>query len=250
MSPDLFRLDGKAIVVAGGAGHIGSKVCEGLSTFGARVLCVSSQKADIGAFVSYAICDVRNEAAFGNVVQRFADRCGRLDGLVNAAGRAPRGLDPQMPADAIVDALRQSLVHHMTCAGSVLANMKGPGSIVSIASMWGLVAPTREIYPADLNNEPGLPVPCAAAGVMQLMKTLAMMGGPRGIRANAVVPGWFPKKRGPDRPDYMEAITSRVCLGRIGQADELVGAVVFLLSDASSYMTGQSLVIDGGYTIR
>jgi NAD(P)-dependent dehydrogenase (short-subunit alcohol dehydrogenase family) len=111
------------------------------------------------------------------------------------------------------------------------------------------VSPDPAMY-LDLKNEPCLAMPPAAAGILQMTKYMAVLAAPSGVRINALVPGCFPKKRGADRPDYMEEIAKRVPLGRIGQPQELVGAVIFLLSGAASYVTGHSLVVDGGYTLR
>jgi NAD(P)-dependent dehydrogenase (short-subunit alcohol dehydrogenase family) len=102
----------------------------------------------------------------------------------------------------------------------------------------------------DLANEPSIAMAAAAGGIGGMTRYLARVLAERNIRVNALVPGWFPKKRGVERPDYMQQITSRVPMGRIGQPDELVGAAIFLLSGASSYMTGQQLVIDGGYGLQ
>ena len=103
---------------------------------------------------------------------------------------------------------------------------------------------------AGLIAAPGLPHYTAAKhGVLGLTKSAAQEYNARGIRVNAVSPGWFPRKRGPDREDYMHELTSRIPMGRIGQPNELVGAYAFLLSPASSYVTGQNIVVDGGFGI-
>ena len=89
----------------------------------------------------------------------------------------------------------------------------------------------------------------AKGAVHQITKYMAAMLAERNIRVNTLVPGFFPKKRGADSPEYIEQIVSRLCIKRIGSPKDLLGPITFLLSDASNYMTGSELTIDGGYSI-
>lgn len=237
MSP--FDLSGKHIAVTGGSGHLGSAICRGLIAAGANVVNLSSKQLD---GVETHICDVSSEADVEYVLSSI-----EVDGLVQCACRAPRGLDLEMATEEFTAALNGIVTQYFAVARTAMKHMPNGGSIVNLASMWGLVAPNPAIY-LDLKNEPALPVPSAGAGLIQLTKYLAVLGAKQNIRCNALIPGWFPKKRGPDRPDYMAEICSRVPMGRIGQPEEIVGPALFLLSNASSYMTGQKLIIDGGYT--
>jgi gluconate 5-dehydrogenase len=104
------------------------------------------------------------------------------------------------------------------------------------------------MYPADIHG-PSAHHAAAKAGILQLTRYLAAEWASQGIRVNSVSPGWFPQKRGPERPDFMDEVNSRIPMGRIGQPSEIAGAVIFLIGDASSYVTGQNLVVDGGYSI-
>lgn len=237
----LFDLSGKRIVVTGGSGHLGAGICRGLIEADAKVLNLSSKPLD---GVGTIICDVSNEADVQSHMLDFG-----IEGLVQCACRAPRGLHIDIPADEFTAALHGIVTQYFTVARAAMKFMPRGGVIVNLASMWGLVAPNPAVY-LDLKNEPALPVPSAGAGLIQLTKYLAVLGAKQNIRCNALIPGWFPKKRGPDRPDYMAEICSRVPMGRIGQPEEIVGPALFLLSNASSYMTGQQLIIDGGYTIQ
>jgi NAD(P)-dependent dehydrogenase (short-subunit alcohol dehydrogenase family) len=256
-STDLFSLQGHSIVVTGGAGYLGREICASLRDRGAHVLCVSSR---IGTFappssseqvgsITSEICDLNDEGAFAETIAPFAGAHGGLTGLVNCAVRASRGIDLEMSKEDLEETLQGVFVHYFTCARTALRSFgETPGSIVNIASIWGLVSPDSRIY-LDLKNEPSLGLPPSEAAILQLTKYMATLLAPRGIRVNAVVPGWFPKKRGPERPDYLAEIESRVPMGRIGRPSDIVGAVIYLLSGASSYMTGQQMVIDGGYTL-
>lgn len=244
---DLFSLAGRAIVVTGGAGHIGRHLCEGLAALGANVLCASSKAAEFEGSVESVVCDVSDRAAFDHAVKGFVDRHGRLDGLVNAAARAPRGIDAQMSERDFAAAIKGLLTVYMTATAVALPYMHGPGSIVNLVSMWGVVSPNPAVY-RNLKNEPSLAAPAAAGGIIGMTRYIAIIGAAKNIRANCLVPGWFPKKRGEDRPDYIAEIVSRVPLGRIGQPQELVGPTAFLLSDAASYITGSQITVDGGFT--
>lgn len=254
---DLFSLEGHSIVVTGGAGYFGREICASLRDRGAHVLCVSSR---VGAFappassgrsgsITSKVCDINDEAAFADVIEPFAESHGGLTGLVNCAVRASRGIDLEMPKEVLEETMQGVFVHYFTCARIALRSFgETQGSIVNVASIWGLVSPDPRVY-LDLKNEPSLGLPPSEAAILQLTKYMATLLAPRGVRVNAVVPGWFPKKRGPERPDYLAQIEARVPMGRIGRPRDIVGAVIYLLSGASGYMTGQQMVIDGGYTL-
>ncbi|MBM84657.1 MAG: hypothetical protein CMM47_01370 [Rhodospirillaceae bacterium] len=253
----LFSLDRRAIVVTGGAGYLGRVICAALRDRGADVLCVSSQ---IGEFedpaegrsvgsISSEVCDLHDEEAFDRAIAPFANQHGGLNGLVNCSVRSARGINLDMPKDVFNATIQGVFTHYFTSARTAVRHFNAsPGSIVNIASIWGLVAPDPRVY-LDLENEPNLALPPSEAAILQMTKYLAVLMAEKEIRVNSVAPGWFPKKRGEERPDYMAEIIRRVPLGRIGKPDDIVGAVVFLLSGASAYMTGQQMVIDGGYTL-
>lgn len=251
---DMFSLDGRAIVVTGGAGHLGRAICIALRDFGAHVLCLSSkipvfaEPTDAVGSIEAEICDVSDEQSFRISIENFAKRHGAIHGLVNNAARSPRGIDFEMKASEITATFEGVFTHYFTCARNVLPFLSADGaSIVNNASLWGLVSPDPRIY-LDLKNEPSIVLPAAKAAILQLTKYLAVLLADKNIRVNSLVPGFFPQKRGPDRADYMAQIADRIPMGRIGRPEELVGAVVFMMSDASSYMTGQQIVIDGGYS--
>src|SRR5262245_45678968 len=222
----LFDLTDRNIVITGGAGHLGTALCDGLADRGANVFCLHR-----------GICDVSDETELRNTVPE------PIHGWVNCAGSAERGVQADLAAT--IDGILK--VQYVGCKVA-MDYMEEGGSIVNIASMWGLRSPEPKTY-LDLGNEPSLAAIAAAGGILAYTRYLAILAAPHKIRVNALVPGWFPKKRGPDREDYMHEITSRVPMGRIGKPEELVGPLVYLLSAASSYMTGQQLVVDGGFTV-
>ena len=253
----IFSLEGRALVVTGGAGHIGQSICASLRDFGAHVLCLSSKSAEFpGAVgnitgqgsITSEMCDVSDEKSFADAIARFAQRHGCIHGLVNNAARSLRGIDFEMSRDDVDSIFRDVFTHYFTCSRLVVPHLSPSGaSIVNNSSLWGIVSPDPRTY-LDLKNEPSIILPAAKAAILQLTKYLAVLLAGKNVRVNSLVPGFFPQKRGPERLDYMEQVTRRIPMGRIGRPEELAGAVVFLMSDASSYMTGQQIVIDGGYS--
>ena len=252
---NLFSLSGRTIVVTGGAGHIGRPLCVFLQESGAEVLCLSSRTHEFpvaesgpGTITSEA-CDVRDESAFLAAVEGFAETRNGIDCLVNNASRAPRGIDFDISREDVNAVFDNVFTHYFTCSRALLPLFRdNRSSIVNNATIWGMVSPDPRVH-LDLKNEPSFALGPAKAAILNLTKYMAVMLAPKGIRVNAVVPGWFPQRRGPDNPDYMHQIESRIPMGRIGQPSELAGVIAFLLSDAASYITGQSLIVDGGYTI-
>jgi NAD(P)-dependent dehydrogenase (short-subunit alcohol dehydrogenase family) len=252
MYEDLFKLDGQIVVVTGGAGHLGREISKGLADFGAHVVALgrnAERFADLaGKNIECVKCDVQDEVAFAAVVSDIRKHHGRLDGLVNNANAAKRETWDELDASAWRAGLDASLNHYFTCTKTVAKYMleDGHGAIVNNASIFGITAPNAAMYPEGIRG-PSAHHAAAKAGILQLTRYLAAQWAGKGIRVNAISPGWFPQKRGPERPDFMREVNARIPMARIGQPAELVGAVVFLMSNAASYMTGQNLVVDGGY---
>lgn len=259
---DLFSLTGRVIIVSGGTGHLGREISRGLAVFGARVIAVGRDErrfAELNGFkdsdstgsIECRACDVTDDAAFTRLTAETWRAYGRIDGLINGAGAGKRETWEQLDKKGWLEGLEQGLNHYFTCTKAVSRYMleAGRGTILNNASLWSFLAPDPRIY-LDLNNGPAAHNPVAKGAILQLTKYLAALWAPRGIRVNALTPGWFPKKSaGPQRPDYIREITSRVPMERIGAPPDLVGAVVFLMSDASAYVTGHNLVVDGGYSV-
>lgn len=261
MYRDLFSLTDRVIIVTGGAGHLGKEICRGLASFGAHVIALGRNESrfdelrkilppDLLGKIYCRSCDVSDEAAFSKVAEETWGEYGRLDGLVNNAASGKREKWEQLDKKGWLAGLDGILHHYFTCTKIVSTYMlkAGRGTILNNASLWSFLAPNFRIY-LDLNNEPSAYDAAAKGAILQMTRYLAALWGPRGIRVNAFSPGWFPQKRGPERPDYLREITSRVPMERIGTPPDIVGAVIFLVSDASAYMTGQNVVVDGGYSI-
>jgi NAD(P)-dependent dehydrogenase (short-subunit alcohol dehydrogenase family) len=247
----LFDLSKKVILITGGGGHLGRELSIGISDFHAQVIAVGRKKSTFNSKkIEYIECDLKDEWEFEKVVKGVLGRYGKIDGLINNANSSNRESWEELNSDGWRDGFEGTLTHVFTCSKIISRHMKtrGQGVIVNNASIFGMLAPDFSIYPEGIRG----PAPhhaAAKAGVIQLTKYLAAELARDGIRVNSVTPGWFPKKKGPERLDFMSNLEARIPMARIGQPKELVGAFVYLLSNASSYVTGHNLIVDGGYSI-
>ena len=256
----LFDLSGKVACVVGGGGYLGGPICEGLARHGAHVVVADArpEAAQQGAARLQALglpaealaLDVTDESAVAAAVDKIAADHGHLDVLVNASTWSTgKALDQMRLADWEAG-LRVSLSGAFVVsreAGRVMVR-QGRGSIIQFGSMYGLVSPDPRVYEGRLPVNP-IDYGTAKAGILQMVRYQAVMWGPRGVRVNAVVPGPFPNPAGMGTNEwFVERLSQRVPMGRVGRAEEIVGAVVFLASDAASYVTGTKIVVDGGWT--
>ncbi len=257
----LFSLEKKVAVVTGGAGHLGSAISKALAGFGATVILLGRTEQKLKDFVNqnkssfknrfeYFVCDITHEKDFQKVVDKVVSSYGTIDILVNNAyGKQYEKFD-DLTKERWYLALEHSLTQYFTCIKAVSSVMlkAQKGSIINIASIYSFLGPDQRIF-LPLGRIAPIHYSVAKGGILQMTRYLATLWADKGIRVNAISPGHFPPKRGPDRPDYIQEITKRVPMGRIGQPDDLAGAVVFLASNASSYITGQNLIVDGGWSV-
>ncbi len=243
----MFDLGGKQALVVGAARGIGAASAAGLAAFGAEVVCadldeegareVASRIGDEGGRAVACRLDVTHPSSPGEVVERF----GVPDVLVvtpavNVRKRLLAYSDDEF--ERVVDVNLRGSFRLFRAIGRPMAE-RGSGSIIAFSSIRAqVVEPGQGVYAAT------------KAGVVQLLRTVAAELGPSGVRANAIAPGVVetPLTRPiTSVPSWYEAYRAKTALGRWAQPDEMVGAVVFLASDASSYVTGSYLVVDGGW---
>ena len=191
-------------------------------------------------------CDVTVDAEVDGLIRAALETTDRLDALINAAGIAPAEDAPTESPESFRRVLAVNTAGLYSCIRAASPAMldRGRGSVVNIASISGIVA----------GDGPDTPSYAASKGaVVNLTRELAVRWAPRGVRVNAIAPGWFPSEM-TEETLADEAghrfVVERTPIGRPGHTDELDGALLFLASDASSYVTGHTLVVDGGWTAR
>lgn len=256
----MFSLNNKNVLVAGGAGYLGTPVCVLLKQLGANV-CIADRDADALASAVQAVdaidgpgktiglhIDMSDETTILDCVERCAADLGELWGLVVATAMGTGKTFDEVTAEEFDKANRINLTADFLISRAAARHMTNGGSIVLYSSMFGVVAPNPSNYPGDMPSNP-IEYGAGKAGINQMARYMAGHFGPRNIRVNSVCPGPFPHQGVQDKhPDFMVNLRADTMLGRIGDRHETAGPVAFLLSDAASYVTGQALNIDGGWT--
>lgn len=262
---DMFRLDNKIVLITGAAGHLGKPIAQAVAAVGGLpVLCGRAEDklraladgiaANGGASMVLAF-DVGDAKACTAAIAEVKQRFGKLHCLVNGAyGGSPSTLEAATELDFDL-ACKQNLIGPFSLIQAGLPLLRaaarecsGGASIINIASMYGKVSPDPRIYGDSGKNNPPY-YGATKAGLIQLTRYLAAHLGPENIRANSISPGPFPPPSVREtQPEFHAHLCGKTPLGRIGLAEELVGPAIFLMSDASSYITGIDLPVDGGWT--
>jgi gluconate 5-dehydrogenase len=256
---DLFSLRGRVAIVTGACGWLGSAISRALAEAGATLAVTSRDGAQAERFAAELPgqghvgvgFDQGDTDTIPGFVAGVLRRLGRVDVLVNNAyGAAAPNID-DATAEDFDRAYHVGATAYFLLAREVMFHLRerqAAGSIVNIASMYGVVASYPSAYAGLPVNSPpnyhGL-----KGAVVHLTRHLAAYWAQHNIRVNAISPGPFPKPETFERlPEFIGRLEQKVPLGRMGQPHELKGAVVLLASDAGSYITGQNLLVDGGWT--
>ena len=259
---NMLSLKGKVAVITGGAGYLGTDMCYTLAELGATTI-IAGRNYKNCEKLSNEICaffgddkraipfelDVLDKKKITALVGYINDEFGKLDILINAAWSGKKNsFESITDGDWYYD-IDISLNSVFRMIKSFFPLLKEGGVILNIASMYGHVAPDYRIYlGTDHVNPPSYGA--AKAGVIQFTKYLASFLAPHNIRVNAISPGAFPMPDTQSKyPDFVERLANKCPLNRIGAPHELKGVVALLCSDASSYITGQNICVDGGWTI-
>ena len=268
----MFSLSGRVAVLTGGAGLLGKEYARALLNAGAKVVvadiraeaaksAVKELVAAVGGDAISCAVDISRKTEVERMVQTVVKKWGRIDILINNAAIDPkfdstvageqRNAFEDFPLELWQRSLDVDLTGTFLCCQAVGQVMlkQGGGVIVNISSTYGLVAPDQRLYEREGEKTQSLfkPVSYAVtkAGIAHLTRYLAAYWGKKNIRVNTLTPGGVLNEQG---EEFVQMYASRTPMGRMANKDELCGALIFLVSDASSYMTGSNLVVDGGWT--
>jgi NAD(P)-dependent dehydrogenase (short-subunit alcohol dehydrogenase family) len=250
----LFDLTGRVAIVTGGSRGLGQEFAEGLGEAGASLMLCARREQWLaptleelrgrGFRVEGKICDVSNPQQVQEVVDATVAAFGRVDILINNAGVSWGERPETMALDrwkSVLDTNLTGAFLFAQAAGRVMLEARS-GSIINIASVAGLRSATHGPHYAGYV--------ASKAGLMGLTRELAASWGPQGVRVNAIAPGFFHSRLADPVIQVVEPeIQRRNPIPRVGDAGELKGVALFLASDASSYVTGQTIAVDGGGTI-
>ena len=252
-------LEGKIVAITGGYGHLGSGITEAILNHGgiAIVLGRSQEKFDSlknrinqTENLHFQFCDIGDQTivaeAFANIIKHF----GNIDALINNAYFGKSQIPENMSDDEWQLGIEGGLNAVFRCIREIIPHLKQGGRIINISSMYGSIAPNFKIYddfPAFL-NPPNYGA--AKAGVQQLTRYFASYLGKKGITVNCISPGPFPSPDVQKNTGFVKELEQLTVLNRIGQPHELGGICVFLASEHASFITGQNIAVDGGWTTR
>lgn len=264
---NLFELHGNVAVVTGAVGILGQRFCRGLAEFGAKVAVVDLDRErcdilaaelqrDFGVESLGVPCDISDPASVAGMVDLVVKRFGSIDVLHNNAASKSSDLNAFFAAteDYSLAEWRKIMAVNVDgmflvaqAVGRQMHKQGTGGSIIQTASIYGILSSDKRIYEGSMYLDRQINNPAvystSKAAVVGLTRYLAANWGDAGIRVNALVPGGVESGQ---NETFKARYSARVPLGRMAQADEMVGAVIYLASKASSYVTGQCLIVDGG----
>ncbi len=270
---DLFRLDGAVAIVTGGLGRLGSQYARALTDAGASVAlfdvtgnrnALLTSLAEAGAPISTHLVDATSRAAVDDAIDQVVARFGTPSILVNNAGLGSSPADaaletgrfeqyPESAWNAMLEShLKSALIVSQSFITRFRSARSDAGSIINVSSTYGVVSPDQSVYDyrrrdgAEFYKPIGYSV--AKSGMLNFTRWLAEYCAPFGVRVNTLVPGGV--REAAHAPEFVAEYVKRTPLGRMANDDDYNGAVVFLASRASAYMTGATLVVDGGWTAR
>jgi len=267
---NLFDLKGKVAVVTGAAGILGQRFCRGLAEFGAKVALVdldfdrcaslaAEMEQEYGISAIGVACDVSNPDSVSEMIRIIVSRFGAIHILHNNAASKSSDLDAFFATTEeyslsewrrIMSVNVDGMFLVAQAVGGQMQKQKTGGSIIQTASIYGIVSSDKRIYEGSFYLGRQISNPAvystSKAAVVGLTRYLAANWGDAGIRVNALVPGGVESGQ---NDTFKSRYSARVPLGRMAQGDEMVGALIYLASDASSYVTGHCLVVDGGLSV-
>ena len=260
---DTFSLKDRTIVVTGAAGILGTEFCLALIGHGANVAAIDASGEALDTLTAKISserlktfhADIRDKRMLASIHEDIRKTWGEVSGLLNNAGsKSPNFFEPfeTFPIEDWDHVMSVNVTGAVTCAqefGSAMAK-NGRGSIVNILSIYGIVAPDQRIYEGSLYEGRTINTPAvysaSKAGLWGLTMYLSSYWAAKGVRVNAITPGGVYSGQ---NETFQQRYSARVPMGRMGKPDEMAGALVYLMSDAANYVTGQNITVDGGLMV-
>lgn len=263
----LFDLTGKTALVTGGVGILGQKFCMALAEFGADVIVVDINETLVNDFVSVLkektsskvkgyVCDVANKESVDLMISNVLNDFNKIDVLHNNAAGKSDNLSEFFESfekyelsqwNKIMSVNVNGMFLVAQAVGKIMVENNIKGSIIQTSSIYGMLGPDQRIYEGSSYLGQKINTPAiystSKAAVIGLTKYLAAYWANKGIRVNTLTPGGVESGQ---NEEFQNRYSARVPMGRMAKPDEMVGALIYLASDASSYVTGQNIVIDGG----
>ena len=274
-SKNFFNLKNKIIIITGGSGFLGSEFSSTLSDVGAIPIILDKNKTSLELLKkkffkkrqrgSFFLVDLNNETKVNVVINSIIKKYKKIDCLINAAGLTGEDMlktdsnffekfenyDFKLWQKSLNGNLSSAFILTKSVAKHMLKRKKG--SIINIASDVGIISPDHRIYEANkkinykgVNFNTPLSYSVAKSGIISMTRYLATYWAKKGIRVNCVSPAGVYKKH---NKKFIEQLSEKIPMGRMAKPEELTGAIIYLCSEASSFVTGHNLVIDGGRTI-
>ncbi len=265
--PEIFSLKNKIAIVTGAAGLLGKQHCNALAEAGANIIAVDLDETKADEIVkNYSVksfgigIDITNKKSVSDLKEKVLKEFGRIDILVNNAAINDMFENPTAAAELSkfenypLELWQKSLDVNITgtflCSQIIGTEMAktGKGSIINIASTYGIVAPDQSLYKDEKgiqNFYKSASYPVTKGAVISFTKFLASYWGKKGVRVNSLSPGGVQNNQ---EKYFINNYSQKTPLGRMAQPTDYKGAIIFLASDASGYMTGANLIIDGGWT--
>jgi len=256
-------MEGSVAIVTGGAGYLGSAISYTLAELGANVVIASRNRdsclerceeierdLEVDGKTLAIDLDVMDSESIQRCIDKVRDHFGSIDILVNNAWHGNKNTWESITYEDWKHDIDMSLNSVFRMTKAAFEDLKRrPGVVLNVGSMYGHVAPDYRVYEgSDTANPPSYGA--AKAGVIQFTRYLASFLSPYGIRVNCISPGPFPFPETQEhKPEFTDRLSQKTPLGRVGDPHEIKGAVALLCSDASSYMTGQNICVDGGWTV-
>jgi len=247
----------KVVLITGGYGYLGKEISNSFNTYSAKVYVLARDvekfRAEFGTdtSVSFQYCDISDSSSIADAIKTIFNTEGRIDVLINNAtyvvGQNPLGISDEQWADTM-DGVIGSIYKFIREISKYFIDAK-QGKIINVSSMYGMVSPDFAVYDdsPEYLNPPHYGA--GKAAVIQLTKYFAHYLGKYNIQVNSISPGPFPSDKVCENEGFISRLKEKTALKRIGKPEDLSGAFILLASTMSDYITGQNIVVDGGWTV-